>query len=81
MKSPLEEIPSVGRRIAAVMEAMGIHQISDLQGRDPEDLYRRECLMKGFQEDRCALYVWRAPNGSNPSSGPPPPFHAPAQSA
>lgn len=60
MKSPLEEIPSVGRRIAAVMEALGIHQVSDLQGRDPEDLYRRECLMKGFQEDRCALYVWRA---------------------
>lgn len=23
-------------------------------------MYRRECLMKGFQEDRCALYVWRA---------------------
>ena len=59
MKSPLEEIPGVGRRIAAVMEALGIRQVSDLAGRDPEELYRRECLLKGFQEDRCALDVWR----------------------
>ena len=60
MKSPLTEIPGVGPRIAAVMEALGIRQISDLRGGDPEALYRRECLMKGYQEDRCALYVWRA---------------------
>ena len=60
MKSPLEEIPGVGRRIAAVMESLGIRQVSDLRGQDPEELYRRECLMKGYQEDRCALYVWRA---------------------
>ena len=30
------------------------------RSRDPEELYLRECLMKGYQEDRCALYVWRA---------------------
>lgn len=59
MKSPLTEIPGVGDRTAAVMEALGVREISDLRGRDPEELYRRECLMKGFQEDRCALYVWR----------------------
>ena len=59
MRSPLEEIPGVGERIAAVMEALGIRRVSDLRGRDPEELYRRECLLKGFQEDRCALYVWR----------------------
>ena len=59
MRSPLEEIPGVGKRIAAVMEALGIHQVSDLVGQDPEELHRRECLLKGFLEDRCALYVWR----------------------
>ena len=59
MRSPLEEIPGVGRRIAAVMESLGIRSVSDLAGRDPEELYRRECVLKGFQEDRCALYVWR----------------------
>ncbi len=60
MKSPLREIPGVGDRIAAVMEALGIREVSDLRGRDPEELYLKECLMKGYQEDRCALYVWRA---------------------
>lgn len=60
MRSPLEEIPGVGRRTAAVMESLGIRRVSDLRGRDPEELYLRECLMKGYREDRCALYVWRA---------------------
>ena len=60
MKSPLTEIPGVGARTAAVMEALGLRQVSDLRGRDPEELYLRECRMKGCQEDRCALYVWRA---------------------
>ena len=60
MKSPLGEIPGVGARIAAVMEALGIREVSDLRGRDPEALYLKECVMKGYQEDRCALYVWRA---------------------
>ncbi len=60
MKSPLTKIPGVGDRIAAVMEALGIRETADLRGRDPEELYLKECLMKGYQEDRCALYVWRA---------------------
>ena len=60
MNSPLTEIPGVGARTAAVMEALGIREVSSLRGRDPEELYLKECLMKGYQEDRCALYVWRA---------------------
>ena len=59
MKHPLEEIPGVGPRIAGVMEKLGIRQVADLVGKDPEELYRRECRLKGFEEDRCALYVWR----------------------
>ncbi len=58
-KSPLLAIPGVGPKIAAVMEKLGVRQVSDLKGRDPEELYLRECLLKGYQEDRCALYVWR----------------------
>ena len=55
MKHPLEEIPGVGPRIAGVMEKLGIRQVADLEGKDPEELYRRECRLKGFEEDRCAL--------------------------
>ncbi len=60
MRSPLEEIPGVGKRTAAVMEGLGIREAADLRGQDPEVLYLRECAMKGRREDRCALYVWRA---------------------
>lgn len=60
MKHPLEEIPGVGPQIAANMEALGIRQPADLAGRAPEELYRLDCLRKGYQEDRCALYLWRA---------------------
>ena len=59
-KSSLRDIPGVGPRTAAVMEALGVRQVSDLRGQDPEALYLRECLMKGYREDRCALYIWRA---------------------
>ena len=59
MKHPLELIPGVGPRIAQSMEDIGIHSVEDLRGRAPEELYRLDCLKKGFQEDRCALYVWR----------------------
>ena len=59
MRSPLEEIPGVGKRTAAVMEGLGIREAADLRGQDPEVLYLRECAMKGRREDRCALYVWR----------------------
>ncbi len=60
MKSPLTEIPGVGPRIASVMESLGVREVADLRGQDPEELYLRECVLKGYQEDLCALYVWRA---------------------
>lgn len=59
MKSPLEVIPGVGPRIAKAMEDLGIRRVSDLAGRDPEELFRLDCRKKGFQEDLCALYIWR----------------------
>ena len=58
-RHPLEEIPGVGPRIARSMEDIGIRQVSDLIGRDPEELYRLDSRRKGYQEDRCALYLWR----------------------
>ncbi|MDO4314978.1 MAG: helix-hairpin-helix domain-containing protein [Oscillospiraceae bacterium] len=59
MRSPLEAIPGVGPRIARSMADIGIREVADLKGRDPEELFRLDCAKKGFQEDRCALYVWR----------------------
>lgn len=52
-------IPGVGKNIAQHLRGMGITCVADLKGRDPEDLYMLDCLNKGFQEDRCQLYVFR----------------------
>lgn len=55
----LQEIPGVGKNMAAHLNALGVQRVEDLKGRDPEALYERECLMQGRTVDRCVLYVYR----------------------
>lgn len=55
----LRKIPGVGKHIERDFQNIGIRQVSDLKGKDPEELYRQDCLAKGFVEDRCQLYVFR----------------------
>lgn len=59
MKTDLTVIPYVGKRIKESMMNIGITCVEDLIGKDPEELYEKDCLKKGFQEDRCALYLFR----------------------
>lgn len=59
MQSDLQKIPGIGTRMEQSLLNIGIRCIADLKGRDPNDLYNLDCLQKGFQEDRCALYVYR----------------------
>lgn len=58
-QSDLKRIPGIGANIERHLQNIGIQTIADLQGRDPEALYVQDCLFKGFQEDRCLLYVYR----------------------
>ena len=58
-KSELEAIPGVGARMARHLARIGCSTLESLQGRDPEELYRRDCLSQGCQVDRCVLYVYR----------------------
>ena len=55
----LQTIPSVGPSLAADLVALGIHQVSDLKGRDPEQLYQQLCTQTGHHHDRCVLYTFR----------------------
>ena len=55
----LKNIPGVGANMAQHLEHIGIHCIEDLRGRDPEELYHLDTIKKGFQDDRCVLYVYR----------------------
>ena len=59
MTSPtaLQDIPGVGPRTQVVLEELGIHQIADLQGRDPAEMYLTLCEQEHM--DRCVLYVFR----------------------
>lgn len=41
------------------MNNIGIHQVADLVGQSPEDMYRRDCAFQGCLVDKCALYVYR----------------------
>lgn len=57
--SPLREIPGIGPSIAADFEGVGIRQVADLKGRDPEAIYEAICRAQGVRIDRCLLYVCR----------------------
>ncbi len=56
----LQTIPGVGKIIAQDFWNIGIKNISDLKGKDPEELYFRLCATQGCQVDRCVLYVCRS---------------------
>lgn len=55
----LQEIPGVGKSIAADLWELGIRKVSDLKGKDPEKLYIKRCAQVRMPIDRCLLYVFR----------------------
>ncbi len=57
--SDLRQIPGVGPKVEQDLFRIGIRQVADLAGEDPEQLCRDDCAVKKFQEDRCRLYVFR----------------------
>ena len=38
---------------------IGITCVEDLIGKNLEELYIKDCMVKGFQVDRCQLYLFR----------------------
>lgn len=56
----LQVIPGVGPKLAKKFYDIGIKSISDLKGKNPEELYSRICATHGIQVDRCVLYVCRS---------------------
>ena len=55
----LENIPGIGKKISEKLNEIGVYKVSELKGKDPEDLYRKLELQKGRPIDRCVLYVFR----------------------
>ena len=56
----LSRIPGVGPSIAADLYQIGIREVADLRGRNPERLYADLCREVGQPVDRCVLYVFRS---------------------
>lgn len=52
-------IPGVGKSISNDLYNIGIKQIADLKGKDPERLYLKSNKHAGVIQDRCLLYVFR----------------------
>jgi hypothetical protein len=57
--SELTTIPGVGKSIANDLLQLGITQVRQLKGKDPECLYNESNHYKGITQDRCLLYVFR----------------------
>ena len=55
----LETIPGVGKSIAQDLRELGIYQVTDLIGKDPQSLYDDLCKKRNTGTDRCVLYVFR----------------------
>ena len=56
----LRGIPNVGERTRQDLLAMGYTSIDSLRGKKAEDLYDKECRLRGCTVDRCQLYLYRA---------------------
>ena len=58
-KSELERIPGIGPSLAADLNSLGVHQVAELRGRDPQALYDELCERTGQRQDPCVLYTFR----------------------
>ena len=55
----LTKIPGIGKNMAQHLMDAGYPDIQSLQRQNPEEIYTKDCLLKGARVDRCALYCYR----------------------
>lgn len=56
----LQKIPGIGPKLSKEFFDIGIRDVSDLEGKDPGDLYLKICSKHGRPVDRCVLYTCRS---------------------
>lgn len=52
-------IPSIGPKVGMMLVEIGIREVADLRGRDPQQLYKAICRTRNETLDRCVLYHFR----------------------
>ena len=55
----LQEIPGIGPSLAADLRSLGVREVAELRGRDPQALYDQLCEKTGQRQDPCVLYTFR----------------------
>jgi hypothetical protein len=55
----LKKIPGVGVKTERDLVNLGFTSVSSLKGQNPAEMYKRECMLKGYKVDRCQLYIYR----------------------
>lgn len=56
-KHPLQGLRSIGPASLKDFDLLGVTSLSDLAGRDPQELYDALCRLKGQKVDICCLDV------------------------
>ena len=56
----LEDLPNVGKSIAADLRLLGIKRPSQLRGKNPRKLYDALCRATGQRQDPCVLDTFMA---------------------
>jgi hypothetical protein len=54
----LEDLPNVGKSIAADLRSIGIRKPAQLRRRSPKAMYEKVCRVKGQRQDPCLLDVF-----------------------
>lgn len=54
----LEDLPNIGKAMAADLHLIGIHSPEQLIGQDGFELYNRLCRMTGAHHDPCVIDVF-----------------------
>ena len=56
----LREIPNVGPKMAATLLKLGVAQLQDAAGRDPDEMYKELCSLDAKRRDPCVRDVFAA---------------------
>jgi hypothetical protein len=54
----LEDLPNIGKQMAADLRLIGIHAPQQLAGKDPFKLYETLCGKTGIRHDPCVIDVF-----------------------
>jgi spore coat polysaccharide biosynthesis protein SpsF (cytidylyltransferase family) len=68
----LQQIPGIGPKLSKEFFDIGIKDILDFKGKNPEDLYSQICKRQGIKVDKCVLYVCRSAVYFSESNNPDP---------